>query len=140
MLLNHFLDLLLLGVAVAGEGFFDLVRSVFVDHETILAGDEEDDAAGLGDRDAGGDVLGEKEFLDAEAVGVVHVDDFVEGVVNVEETVWEGGVRGGRDDTAVDHLWATAIHGINWPGTSGWFFRNNINNTKTTNACTWIYA
>ena len=64
VLLDHFLDLFFFGVAVAGEGFFDLVWGVFVDHEAVLAGDEEDYTASLGDRDAGGDVLGEKEFLD----------------------------------------------------------------------------
>ena len=78
MELDHGLDLGFVGLAVAADGFFDLVGSVFVDGEVVLFGDQEADAAGLGDGDAGGDVLLEKEFFNGHYVGVVCVNDFVE--------------------------------------------------------------
>lgn len=91
---DHLLHLGLVGHAVAADGILDLVRAVFEDGEAALLGDEEADAAGFGDGDAGGDVLLEKEFLDGHDVGVVLVDDFVKGVVDVLEAVGERSVRG----------------------------------------------
>lgn len=75
---DHGLDLGLVGLTITADGFFDLVGSVFVDGEVVLFGDQETDAAGLGDGDAGGDVLLEKELFNGHYVGVVCVNDFVE--------------------------------------------------------------
>ena len=45
---DHSLDLRLVGLAVAADGLFDLVRGVFVDGEVVLFGDQETDAASFG--------------------------------------------------------------------------------------------
>ena len=50
MELDHGLDLGFVGLAVAADGFFDLVGSIFVDGEVVLFGDQETDAAGFGDK------------------------------------------------------------------------------------------
>ena len=112
VLLDHFLNLLLLGVAVAGEGLFDLVWRVFVDHEIVLFRDEEDNATSLGNRDASGDVLAEEKFLDAETVGMIAIYNLMEGVIDVEEAVAEGGVSRSGDDAAVKHGWTSAIESV----------------------------
>lgn len=105
--LDHGLDLGLVGLAVAADGFFDLVGGVFVDRETVLLRDEEADAAGFGDGDAGGDVLFEEEFFDGHDVGMVGGDNFVKGVVNVLEAVGKRSVGRGGDDAVVEGLAAT---------------------------------
>jgi len=141
MLLDHFLNLFLLGVTVAGEGFFDLVRCVFVDHEIILPGDEEDDTTSFGNRDAGGDVLGEEEFLDGEAVGVVGVDDLVERIVNIKKTVAERGVRWSGNNTTIEHLRVTTIESIHGGAlllAIGVNICRDFYNSKTTDTCAWV--
>lgn len=57
---NHFLDLTLGSGAIAGQGFLDFIRRVFVDGEVFLFGGEKNDTTGFGDGDAGGDVFGEE--------------------------------------------------------------------------------
>jgi hypothetical protein len=99
---DHFLDLRFMGLAVAADGFFDLVRTIFKNREIILFGDEEANAAGFGNGNTGRDVLFEEEFFDRHNVRVVLVDDFVEGVVNIFEAVGEWGVRRGGDDAVVE--------------------------------------
>ena len=101
---DHSLDLRLVGLAVAADGLFDLVRGVFVDGEVVLFGNQETDAAGLGDRDAGGDVLLEEEFFNCHDVGVVCVNDFVERVINIFQAVGEWCVGRGGDDAVVKGL------------------------------------
>ena len=105
--LDHGLDLGLVGLAVAADGFFDLVGGVFVDGETVLLRDEEADAAGFGDGDAGGNVLFEEEFFDGYDVGMVGGDNFVKGVVNVLEAVGKRSVGRGGDDAIVKGLATT---------------------------------
>jgi len=99
---HHFLDLRFMGLAVAADGFFDLVWAIFKNREIILFGDKEADAAGFSDGDTGRDILFEEEFFDGHDVGVVLVDDFVEGVVNILEAVGERGVRRSGDDAVVE--------------------------------------
>lgn len=60
---HHFLHLGFAGGAVAGKRFLDFVWGVFVDFEVILLGDKKDDAAGLGDHDAGGNVFAKEELF-----------------------------------------------------------------------------
>lgn len=84
---DHFLDLGFVGLAIAADGLLNLVRAVFENWHVILFRDEKADAAGFGDGDAGGDVLFEEEFFDRHDVGAILVDDFVEGVVDIFETV-----------------------------------------------------
>lgn len=99
---DHFLDLRFMGLAVAADGFFDLVRTVFKNREIILFGDEEANAAGFGDGDAGRNILFEEEFFDRHDVGMVLVDDFVERVIDVFEAVGERSMRRSGDDAVVE--------------------------------------
>lgn len=97
----HFLDLGFVRHAVAADGVLNLVWAVFENGEIVLFGDEETDAAGFSDRDAGGNVLLKKELLNSHDVGMVVGDDFLEGLVNVEEAVGERSVGRSRDDAII---------------------------------------
>lgn len=59
---DHFLDLGLVGLAIAADGFLDLVGGVFEGRQVALLGDEQADATSLCDRNARGDILFEKSF------------------------------------------------------------------------------
>ena len=80
---DHFFHLGLASGAVAGEGLFDFVWSVFVNFEVILFGDEKDDAASLGDHDASGDVFAEEEFFYGDDVWFGLAYNFMEGFVKI---------------------------------------------------------
>ena len=101
---DHFLHLFFMGVTIAGDGHFDLVWRIFKNRELILFSDEQADATSFGDRDAGGDVLFEEEFLDCHHGRVILVDNLVERVINILESVGLGGVGWCGNDTIVNCL------------------------------------
>lgn len=74
---DHFLDLWFVGHAVSADSIFNLIWAIFEDGEIVLFCNEKTDAARLGDRDTGSDVLLEKELFDSHDVGLVGVDNFV---------------------------------------------------------------
>ena len=61
---DHFLDLRLVGLAVAADSLFDLVWGVFEDGQVVLFSDEKADATSFSDGNAGSDVLFEEELFD----------------------------------------------------------------------------
>ena len=97
----HFFHLGFARGAVAAEGFFDLVGGVFVDWEAGLLGDEKHNATGLGDRDAGGDIFGEKEFFYGDDVWLGAGEDLLEGFVEFFEAARQGSANRGGDDAVV---------------------------------------
>lgn len=104
---NHLLHLVFVGGTVAGDSFFDFVGGVFMDGEVVLATDENDDTAGFGDGDAGGDIFAKKQLFDGDDIGLVGFDNFVKGFVHIEESVWQRRVGRSGDDAVVD--WVVAI-------------------------------
>lgn len=79
----HFLNLGFRSGAVAGKGLFNLVRGVFENRKIFLGGDEENDAAGLGDGNAGSNIFREKEAFDSDEVGLRLVENDEEGLVKL---------------------------------------------------------
>ena len=101
---HHFLHLGLVSMAIAGNGHFDLVRSVLVNRHMVLFSDEQADAASFGDRDAGSDILFEKELFDGHDLGVVKIDNFVQRIVDVFETVGQRSAGRSRNDAVIKSL------------------------------------
>ena len=66
--LDHPLDLLLVGRAVARDGALDLVRGGLPDRRPVLGRGQQHDAAGLAHREGRLDVAREEQPLDAEQV------------------------------------------------------------------------
>ena len=116
---HHFLHLGFVGVAVAGDGHFDLVRSIFENREAILVGDEQTNAASFCDGNTGSNVLLKKEFFDRHDFGMMLIDELVKRVINILEAVGKRGVCGRRNDAVIDGAGA-------------------FNDAKTTNARTWV--
>ena len=112
MLFDHFLNLFFLGVAIAGESLFDLVRVVLENRKIMLASDKKNNAKSLGDRNAGCNVLDKEKFFYRHDVGLVLFDDFVDGIVDVEKPVAERRVGRGGDNAAIEHLRMAAIESV----------------------------
>jgi hypothetical protein len=106
---DHFLDLGLLGAAVAGDGLLDLHGGVFARDEAGLGEGEQDNAAGLADGDGGGDVGGEEKHLDRGLVGVDLGEHLRELSVERDEALGHGGMGGRGDHAGVDKFEATVV-------------------------------
>ena len=118
ILTHHFLHLFFVGAAIAGDGELNFVRSVFKNREIMLLRNQDTNAASLSNRNAGGDVFAEKEFFDADTVGLIELDDFMKRIVYIEETVWERCVMRGGDDATVEHFWSFAAASRNYTETT----------------------
>lgn len=97
----HFLHLGFGGGAVAGEGFLDFVRGILEDGNAVLGGDEEDDAACLGDSDAGSDVFGKEEAFDGDEIRLRFLKNDNERLVEFLETLGEWRINDGGDGTVI---------------------------------------
>ena len=97
------LDLLLGGVAVAGDGFFDGGGRQVFEFEAGLGGGEEDDAARVGHEDRGPRVLVVGvELLDGEAGGPEFPDQRSEVGVQLREALCHGGFGVELEDAGLD--------------------------------------
>ena len=90
----HERDLLLVGVAVSDDGFFDVRRRVFGPLDAGVGGGKEDGAEGFSDIHSGGDVFGEEKPLGGHRVGVVFFDELDDAVVDEFEPFGHGDARG----------------------------------------------
>jgi hypothetical protein len=111
----HFLDLLFFGATVAGQGLLYLERRIFINRDSGLARDEESDAAGAGDGNAGRDVCVKKEFFDSGDGRLSFFYDVAEIVVDFEEAVFERSVRRGFYDAGGYEV--RLIMGVDFYGT-----------------------
>jgi len=68
--LDHPLDLALVGLAVAGDGQFDLARGEFTDRFSVVCGGQSEHAPGLGHGNTGSDILFEIDLFNAHSVGL----------------------------------------------------------------------
>lgn len=100
------------GVAVAGEGLFDLGRAEFDEGQARAASGEEDDPAGVGHDHGGSGVfdVGE-DHLDGEEVGFEALDEFGEIGVEFKETVGDRGLGIEAEDAGVDEGEAGPVGG-----------------------------
>ena len=99
---DHELHLLLVRLAVAGNRLLDLHGRVLEEVAALVARDEQDDTSRLRDVDAGRDVLGEEQFLDRDAVGLVLVEKVVEPVIDHMKARRNVFALGGLDLAVVD--------------------------------------
>ena len=76
--LDHPLDLLLVGRAVAGDRRLDLVRGRLADRPPVLGGGQQHDAAGLADGDRRLGVAREEQPLDRDDRRLVELDQLVD--------------------------------------------------------------
>ena len=67
---GHVLHLMLGGVAVAHHRLLDLHGLLGIDGQPRLPDGQQDHPPALGDADAGGDILTEKQFFDGHGIGL----------------------------------------------------------------------
>lgn len=100
---DGFLHLPFGGVAITGDGFFDLRGAVVDDRDTSLGGRKNDDAAGVAHEDGGrGAVVVRVEFFDRQDLGFERGDDVGDASVDFFHTVGEFSVRFAADDAGFD--------------------------------------
>ena len=101
--LDRLLHLLFGGVAIPGDGFFDLGGGQVDDGESAALGTQEDDAAGVGHEDSGSgmSVVG-VEFFDGDDVGGALFKQIVEVLLELGESLFEAEPGVEPDDAGFD--------------------------------------
>ena len=116
---GHLLNLLLHGLAVAGDGLLDLHGCVFVDRHAALRRGQQNDAAGLGHADDGGLVVLVVQLFDGEGLGLVALADVEYALINFNEALFKGRVLLGDDRPVADGCKAVADVLHNAPAHNG---------------------
>jgi len=91
---HHVHDLLFVRTAITDDRLLDLQRRVFIDLQPGLIAREQDDAAAMGNGDAGRDIRIEKQLLDRHHFRVKLRDEFIQVAVDLVEPA--GQLRFGR--------------------------------------------
>ena len=116
---GHLLNLLLHGLAVAGDGLLDLHGCVFVDRHAALRRGQQNDAAGLGHANDGGLVVLVVQLFDGEGLGLVTLADVEYALINFNEALFKGRVLLGDDRPVADGCKAVADVLHNTPAHNG---------------------